>query len=435
MSALSNDALRGKTAEFKLRLSQGESLDDLLPEAFAICREGAKRVAGMRHFDVQMIGGIVLHQGDIAEMTTGEGKTLVATLPVYLNALSGKGVHVVTVNDYLARRDKEWMGPIHEFLGLTVGLIQSGMSVPEKQVGYRADITYGTNNEFGFDYLRDNIAHDSREPPPCSGHVALRHRRRGGLHTHRRGTHAAHYFRHGRGVSSDMYATRFRRCRAEELAWRTSTTKMDEKQRAHHPYRQRHGKGRAVARRRRVYIYGRDHQAGAHLETSSRFQGAINFFKRDKEYMVMDQRGESSSTSSPAAYDGAWRRYSEGLHQALEAKEGVPLRFESQTVCFASRTRTIFRLYDKLAGMTGTAVTEFGRIRQASTNSKSCRYPRTSRLWRACGRHGPHIRESNVASLRYSHAMRSSEIRRQRPSGPRRYGESIEKSELSAKAL
>jgi len=158
VSAMTNDELRSQTGVFKERLAQGATLDDLLPEAFAVCREAAKRVVGMRPFDVQVIGGIVLHQGNIAEMVTGEGKTLVATMPVYLNALTGRGVHLVTVNDYLARRDAEWMGPIYAFLGLTVGLIQHDMDNFERQVGYRADITYGTNNEFGFDYLRDNMA-------------------------------------------------------------------------------------------------------------------------------------------------------------------------------------------------------------------------------------------------------------------------------------
>src|SRR5437868_13882953 len=154
---LSDDALRGKTAEFRLRLGAGETLDDLLPEAFAVVREGGRRVLNMRHFDVQLIGGVVLHRGRIAEMKTGEGKTLVATLPAYLNALDGKGVHVVTVNDYLARRDSEWMGRVYRFLGMSVGVIQHDLNDAERQVAYASDITYGTNNEFGFDYLRDNM--------------------------------------------------------------------------------------------------------------------------------------------------------------------------------------------------------------------------------------------------------------------------------------
>ena len=196
VSALSDAELRGKTEEFKHRLEKGETLDDLLPEAFAVVREAAKRVLGMRHFDVQLVGGIVLHKGDIAEMKTGEGKTLVATLPAYLNALTGKGVHVVTVNDYLARRDREWMGQVFEFLGMTVGLNERGMTPEEKRAAYRADITFGTNNEFGFDYLRDNMV-----PVPGADRAAgasLRHRRRSGQHPDRRSPHAAHHLRAGR---------------------------------------------------------------------------------------------------------------------------------------------------------------------------------------------------------------------------------------------
>ncbi|MBP6711938.1 MAG: DEAD/DEAH box helicase, partial [Propionivibrio sp.] len=163
ISALSDDELRGKTAEFKARVANGESLDALLPEAFAVVREAGKRALGMRHFDVQLVGGMVLHNGKIAEMRTGEGKTLVATLPAYLNALSGKGVHIVTVNDYLARRDSEWMGRLHRFLGLTVGVNLSQMPHDEKQAAFACDITYGTNNEFGFDYLRDNMVYSAGE--------------------------------------------------------------------------------------------------------------------------------------------------------------------------------------------------------------------------------------------------------------------------------
>ncbi len=188
-----DDGLRQHTATFRARVAGGETLDDLLPEAFAVVREAGRRVLNMRHYDVQLIGGMVLHQGRIAEMKTGEGKTLVATLPAYLNALAGKGVHVVTVNDYLARRDAEWMGRIYRFLGLTVGVIQHDLNDDERQAAYGCDITYGTNNEFGFDYLRDNmkfelVANGAARAP-------LRHRRRGRHHPHRRGAHAAHHLR------------------------------------------------------------------------------------------------------------------------------------------------------------------------------------------------------------------------------------------------
>ena len=202
ISALSDDALRAKTAEFKQRHAAGESLDKLLPEAFAVVREAGKRVLNMRHFDVQLIGGIVLHHGKIGEMRTGEGKTLVATLPAYLNALSGKGVHVVTVNDYLAKRDSEWMGRIYGFLGLTVGVILSQMDHADKHSAYAADITYGTNNEFGFDYLRDNMAATPGER--FQRKSQLRDRRRSRLDPDRRSAHAADHFgpggRHHRTV-------------------------------------------------------------------------------------------------------------------------------------------------------------------------------------------------------------------------------------------
>ena len=192
---LTDEQLQAKTPEFKQRLQQGETLDDILPEAFAAVREAADRVLGVRPYRVQLIGGIVLHQGRIAEMKTGEGKTLVATLPAYLNALSGNGVHIVTVNDYLAKRDSEWMGKVHRFMGLTVGLIIHDLTKEERQAAYAADITYGTNNEMGFDYLRDNMAIYKNEQVQRG--PQLRHRGRGGLHPHRRSPDAPDHFRHG----------------------------------------------------------------------------------------------------------------------------------------------------------------------------------------------------------------------------------------------
>ena len=195
---LSDGDLAAKTKEFQQRYQNGETLDALLPEAFAVCREAADRVLGMRPYPVQLIGGIVLHQGRIAEMKTGEGKTLVAILPAYLNALAGKGVHIVTVNDYLAKRDSEWMGKVYRFLGLTVGLIIHGMTPPERRKAYAADITYCTNNELGFDYLRDNMAIYKEELVQRG--PQLRHRGRGGLHPHRRGPDPADHFRQGRGL-------------------------------------------------------------------------------------------------------------------------------------------------------------------------------------------------------------------------------------------
>ena len=198
LQGLSDAELAARTAEFRERFADGSSLQALLPEAFAVVREAGKRTLGMRHFDVQLIGGMTLFEGRIAEMRTGEGKTLVATLPAYLNALSGKPVHLVTVNDYLARRDAQWMGPLYEFLGLSVGVIRSGQNAQEKREAYRCDVIYGTNNEFGFDYLRDNMAFSHAETD-AQGRLELCHRRRGGLHPHRRGAHAVDHLRRLRG--------------------------------------------------------------------------------------------------------------------------------------------------------------------------------------------------------------------------------------------
>ena len=198
LEGLSDDDLRARTGQLRDRLNNGEDLDSLIPDAFATVREAAKRTLGQRHFDVQLMGGVVLHRGMISEMKTGEGKTLVATLPVYLNALTGKGVHVVTVNDYLAKRDAEWMGRIYRFLGLDVGCIVHGLTDDERRAAYAADVTYGTNNEFGFDYLRDNMKFSPGRDGPAA--VQLCHRRRGGLDSHRRSPHAADHFRHGRGL-------------------------------------------------------------------------------------------------------------------------------------------------------------------------------------------------------------------------------------------
>ena len=211
IQALSDEQLRGKTAEFRKRVADGETLDDLLPEAFAVVREAGRRVLNMRHFDVQLIGGMVLHSGKIAEMKTGEGKTLVATLPAYLNALAGKGVHVVTVNDYLARRDSEWMGRLYRFLGMSVGVIQHELNDQQRQVAYGSDITYGTNNEFGFDYLRDNMKFDFAVDG--AARAPLRGRGRGRQHPHRRGADAAHHLGPGRGVDRPLLRGRSRSSR------------------------------------------------------------------------------------------------------------------------------------------------------------------------------------------------------------------------------
>ena len=343
--ALSDRELRAQTGIFKQRLAEGETLDDLLPEAFAVAREAAKRVAGLRPFDVQIIGGHVLHSGDIAEMVTGEGKTLVAILPVYLNALTGRGVHVVTVNDYLARRDYEWMLPVYEFLGLSAGLIQQGMDTLERQVGYRADITYGANNEFGFDYLRDNMARrpdyrvqrelyyaivdevdsilidEARTPLIISGRPEK---------------------------SSDLYVKVddvVRRLRKDEHF------EVDEKQR--HVILSDEGMDLAEKMLGVDDIYTQESIGMVHLMEQS--LKAHHLFKRDREYMVRDGEVLIVDEFTGRVMEG--RRYSDGLHQALEAKEHVPLRFESQTVASVTY-QNFFRLYEKLAGMTGTAATE-----------------------------------------------------------------------------
>ena len=343
--AMTDDELRVQTGNFKKRLAEGESLDDILPEAFAVAREAAKRIAGMRLFDVQIIGGTTLHRGNIAEMTTGEGKTLVAILPVYLNALTGKGVHVVTVNDYLARRDAEWMRPIYEFLGMTVGLIQQDMDHLERKVGYRADITYGTNNEFGFDYLRDNMAKHPDHRVQRGLNYAIVDEVDSILIDEAR----TPLIISGRPEkSSDLYLKvdeAVRRLRKDE------DFEMDEKQR--HIILTEDGMNHVEQLLGIDDLYTSETIGWAHMIEQS--LKAFHFFKRDKDYMVKNNEVLIVDEFTGRTMEG--RRYSDGLHQALEAKERVPLRFESQTI--ASITyQNYFRLYEKLAGMTGTAVTE-----------------------------------------------------------------------------
>jgi preprotein translocase subunit SecA len=364
VSALSDDELRAKTAEFKSRVAGGETIDALLPEAFAVVREAGKRALGMRHFDVQLIGGMVLHDGKIAEMRTGEGKTLVATLPAYLNALSGGGVHIVTVNDYLASRDAEWMGRLHRFLGLTVGVNLSQMAHDEKQAAYAADITYGTNNEFGFDYLRDNMVYaagdrvqrklayaivdevdsilidEARTPLIISGQAE---------------DHTDLY------VRMNQVAPMLARC-AEENGpgdyW------VDEK--AHQVLMTEEGHEHAEEILARVGLLtngGSLYDASNillihHLYAALR---AHTLFLRDQQYVV--QNGEVVIVDEFTGRLMSGRRWSDGLHQAVEAKEGVAIQNENQTL--ASITfQNYFRMYGKLAGMTGTADTEAYEFQQ-----------------------------------------------------------------------
>ncbi len=352
MEALSDEGLRAKTAEFRQRLADGATLDELLPEAFAVVREAAKRTLGQRHFDVQLVGGMVLHDGKIAEMKTGEGKTLVATLPVYLNALAGKGVHIVTVNDYLARRDAEWMGQIYGFLGMSVGVIVHGLDDEMRRAQYAADITYGTNNEFGFDYLRDNMKYrledmvqrdftfgivdevdsilidEARTPLIISGPAE---------------------------DSSDLY----RRVDAvvKELVKDPSTYEKDEKFRTVALTEPGSEHVEDMLREAGVLTEGNLYDifnvsVVHHVQQSLR---AHTLFTRDVDYIVRQGKVVIIDEFTGRMMEG--RRYSEGLHQALEAKEHVEVQAENQTL--ASITfQNYFRLYPKLAGMTGTAMTE-----------------------------------------------------------------------------
>ena len=363
ISKLTDEELKNKTNEFKEQLDNGKTLDDILPEAFAVVREASKRVLGMRHFDVQLIGGIILHQGRIAEMKTGEGKTLVATLPVYLNALTGRGVHVITVNDYLAKRDSEWMGKLYKFMGLSVGLVIAGMDPKAKQKAYACDITYGTNNEFGFDYLRDNMViykeqlvqrdlayaivdeidsiliDEARTPLIISGRA---------------------------NQSSDLYK------KANDFVKRLTPKVIVEED----------VKDEAQAEDNENYDYIVDLKAKSasltqkgikkaeeafHLENFNDIENstlvhhvnqalrAHGVMKKDIDYIVKD--GEVLIVDEFTGRIMYGRRYNNGLHQAIEAKEGVKIADESKTLATIT-FQNYFRMYDKLSGMTGTAMTE-----------------------------------------------------------------------------
>ena len=358
MTALSDEALREKTAEFRRRLADGETLEQLLVEAFAVCREAGRRALGMRHFDVQLIGGMVLHDGKIAEMRTGEGKTLVATLAAYLNALAGRGVHVVTVNDYLAERDASWMGKLYRFLGLTVGVNLTSLEHAEKQAAYAADITYGTNNEFGFDYLRDNMVVDranrvqrslsfaivdevdsilideARTPLIISGHA---------------------------DDQTDLYRVlnvvpgQLKPQAAEEGPgdyW------VDEKSRQVYLSEAGFEKSEQLLASMGLLAEGASLYDPASISLLHHLTSALRahtLFFKDQHYVV--QSGKIIIVDEFTGRLMPGRRWSEGLHQAVEAKEGVEIEAENQTL--ASITfQNYFRMYDKLSGMTGTADTE-----------------------------------------------------------------------------
>ena len=363
MQALDDNALRAKTDEFRSRLSEGEKLDQLLSEAFAVVREAGSRALGMRHFDVQLIGGMTLHDGKIAEMRTGEGKTLVATLPAYLNALPDHSVHLVTVNDYLAGRDAAWMGPLYEFLGLTVGVVRSGQSAEEKKAAYSCDVVYGTNNEFGFDYLRDNMAFsmadksqgklafaivdevdsilidEARTPLIISGAVE---------------------------DSSELYKAinRLIPKLTPEVEEQEGDFTVDEKQRSIELTESGHEKVEGMLIEAGLLQEDDSLYAATNLGLLHHVHSGLRahvLFQRDVEYIV--QEGQVVLIDEHTGRTMPGRRLSEGLHQAIEAKEGVKIQSESQTL--ASTTfQNFFRIYDKLAGMTGTADTEAFEFRQ-----------------------------------------------------------------------
>ncbi|HEX7404351.1 MAG TPA: preprotein translocase subunit SecA [Candidatus Nanopelagicaceae bacterium] len=351
ISQLSDEALRAMTVNFKECIANGSSLDDLLPEAFAVVREAAKRTLGQRHYDVQIMGGVALHRGNIAEMRTGEGKTLVATLPCYLNALAGRGVHVVTVNDYLAELQSEWMGRIHRFLGLSVGVILASMSPAERRVAYAADITYGTNNEFGFDYLRDNMAWTIEE---C--------------------VQRDHYF----GVVDEVDSILIDEARTpliisgpadKATKWyvefnnivgklqRDVHYEVDEKKRTSNITEEGVTKVEELLGIQNLYEAVNTPLIG-YLNNAVR---AKELFKRDKDYVVMN--GELLIVDEHTGRMLAGRRYSDGMHQALEAKERIEIQDENQTLATIT-LQNYFRLYEKLSGMTGTAMTEASEFSQ-----------------------------------------------------------------------
>jgi preprotein translocase subunit SecA len=384
---LSDEQLQAKTAEFKERLAQGETVDDLLPEAFAVAKETCKRLLGKKFpvcksewewimvpFDVQLIGGIVLHQGKIAEMATGEGKTLVATMPAYLNALTGKGVHIVTVNDYLARRDREWMGPIYEFLGLTVGAIQHDMSPQERKAAYNCDVTYGTNNEFGFDYLRDNMAIRPEDRAQRKFHYAILDEVDSILVDEARTPliisgpvqeSTQIYYKVDRvvrqlkgiviGGDKDM--------RREAEAKQEGRRSIDDLY-----------KGQDYVFDEKAHTFTLTSQGEAKCEKllgislsdpeKMEYRGYINAsgrahapkgFRRDVDYVVKDGQVIIVDEFTGRLMPG--RRWSDGLHQAIEAKENLKIEEENQTLATVT-LQNYFRLYEKLAGMTGTAESE-----------------------------------------------------------------------------
>jgi preprotein translocase subunit SecA len=363
MVALTDEQLRAKTQEFKARIAKGETLDQLLPEAFAVCREAGKRVMGMRHFDVQLIGGMTLHEGKIAEMRTGEGKTLVATLGVYLNALSGKGVHVITVNDYLARRDANWMRPLYEFLGLTVGVVTPFQPPQEKREAYAADITYGTNNEFGFDYLRDNMAFSMEEKFQRELNFAVIDEVDSILIDEAR----TPLIISGQAEDSSKLYTEINKLiprlemHVEEVEGEVTKAghfTIDEKTRQVELNEAGHQFVEDMLTQIGLLAEGESLYSAHNLGLLTHVYAALRahkLFNRNIEYIVED--GQVLLVDEHTGRTMPGRRLSEGLHQAIEAKEGLNIQAESQTLA-TTTFQNYFRLYNKLSGMTGTADTE-----------------------------------------------------------------------------
>ncbi|EHL22650.1 preprotein translocase subunit SecA [Acidovorax sp. NO-1] len=364
---LSDEQLRAKTQEFKDRVGKGESLDDILPEAFAVVREGSKRIMKMRHFDVQLLGGMALHFGKIAEMRTGEGKTLTATLPVYLNALSGKGVHVVTVNDYLANRDAQWMGRLYNFLGLTVGINLPNMPREQKQEAYRSDITYGTNNEYGFDYLRDNMVYEGRDRVQQGLNFAIvdevdsiliDEARTPLIISGQAEDHTAMYIAMNKVVPLLVRQEGEADPRTGEGVTKPGDFTVDEKTHQVFLTEQGHESAERILASQGLIAEGASVYDPANITLMHHLYAALranHLYHRDQHYVV--QNGEIVIVDEFTGRLMSGRRWSEGLHQAVEAKEGVNIQAENQTL--ASITfQNYFRLYNKLAGMTGTADTE-----------------------------------------------------------------------------
>ena len=377
IQSLTDEQLRGKTDEFKNRLTSGEDLDDLLPEAFATVREAAKRTLGQRHYDVQIMGGAALHSGNIAEMRTGEGKTLVSTLPAYLNALTGKGVHVVTTNDYLAERDSEWMGRVHRFLGLRVGVILASMTPHERREQYMADITYGTNNEFGFDYLRDNMAWNLSDCVQREHNFAIVDEVDSILIDEAR----TPLIISGPADKATKWYVEFANI-ANRLI-RDTHYEVDEKKRTVGVLDEGVTKVEELLKIENLYEAVNTPMIG-YLNNAIR---AKELFKRDKDYVVM--QGELLIVDEHTGRMLQGRRYNEGLHQALEAKERIDIKDENQTLATIT-LQNYFRLYEKLSGMTGTAMTEASEFMQIyklgvvpiPTNRTMCRVDQSDLVYK-----------------------------------------------------